>query len=101
EVAHTPQGMTILTNFVEICGARRAWSMASFIDTAVEAIRAKVGRDRVLCALSGGVDSAVVAVLVHRAIADHPTCMFLDNGGLRKGEAEAVVHSFPEPFHLN
>jgi len=67
EVAHTPQGMTILANFLKICGAERSWSMASFIDTTVEAIRAKVGKDRVLCALSGGVDSAVVAVLVHRA----------------------------------
>ena len=101
EVAHTPQGMTILTNFVEICGARRAWSMASFIDTAVEAIRAKVGRDRVLCALSGGVDSAVVAVLVHRAIGDQLTCMFVDNGVLRKGEAAAVVHTFRDAFKLN
>jgi GMP synthase (glutamine-hydrolysing) len=101
EVAHTPQGMTILRNFVEICGARRAWSMASFIDTAVEAIRAKVGRDRVLCALSGGVDSAVVAVLVHRAIGDQLTCMFVDNGVLRKGEAAAVVHTFRDAFKLN
>jgi GMP synthase (glutamine-hydrolysing) len=93
--------MTILRNFVEICGARRAWSMASFIDTAVEAIRAKVGRDRVLCALSGGVDSAVVAVLVHRAIGDQLTCMFVDNGVLRKGEAAAVVHTFRDAFKLN
>src|SRR6266849_1438253 len=101
EVAHTPQGLTILTNFVEICGARRAWSMASFIDTAVEAIRAKVGRDRVLCALSGGVDSSVVAVLVHRAIGDQLTCMFVDNGVLRKGEAASVVHTFRDAFKIN
>ncbi len=101
EVAHTPQGMTILANFLEICGARRTWSMASFIDTAVGAIRAKVGRDRVLCALSGGVDSSVVAVLVHRAIGDQLTCMFVDNGVLRKGEAASVVHTFRDAFKIN
>ncbi len=101
EVAHTPQGLTILANFLEICGARRTWSMASFIDTAVEAIRAKVGRDRVLCALSGGVDSAVVAVLAHRAIGEQLTCMFVDNGVLRKGEAASVVHTFRDAFKIN
>src|SRR5213594_1950235 len=101
EVAHTPQGMTILKNFVEICGARRSWSMASFIDTAIATIRAKVGSDRVLCALSGGVDSAVVAVLVHRAIGDQLTCMFVDNGVLRKGEAASVVHTFRDAFRIN
>jgi len=101
EVAHTPQGMTILANFLEICGTERSWSMASFIDTTVEAIRAKVGKDRVLCALSGGVDSAVVAVLVHRAIGDQLTCMFVDNGVLRKGEAAAVVHTFRDAFKIS
>jgi len=101
EVAHTPQGLTILANFLEICGARRTWSMASFIDTAVEAIRAKVGRDRVLCALSGGVDSSVVAVLAHRAIGEQLTCMFVDNGVLRKGEAASVVHTFRDAFKIN
>src|SRR5262249_50010735 len=101
EVAHTPQGMTILTNFLAICGAQRTWSMASFVDTAVEAIRARVGGDRVLCALSGGVDSAVVAVLVHRAIGDQLTCMFVDNGVLRKGEAASVVPTFRDAFKIN
>jgi GMP synthase (glutamine-hydrolysing) len=101
EVAHTPQGRKILENFVERCGARRSWSMASFIDATVEQIRAKVGRDRVLCALSGGVDSSVVAVLVHRAIGDRLTCMFVDNGLLRKGEAASVVHTFRDAFKIN
>src|SRR6059036_3585430 len=75
--------------------------MASFIDTAVETIRAKVGGDRVLCALSGGVDSAVAAVLVHRAIGERLTCMSVDNGVLRKGEAESVVHTFRDAFKIN
>jgi len=101
EVAHTPQGRKILENFVALTGARRAWSMASFIDTTVEAIRARVGRDRVLCALSGGVDSAVVAVLVHRAVGDQLTCVFVDNGLLRKGEAASVVHTFRDTFKMN
>ena len=101
EVAHTPQGRMIFENFLAACGARRSWSMASFIDTTVDAIRDRVGPDRVLCALSGGVDSAVVAVLVHRAIGDQLTCVFVDNGLLRKGEAEAVVHTFRDNFKIN
>ncbi len=101
EVAHTSQGKVVLENFLEICGVKRDWSMASFIDSAVEAIREKVGRDRVLCALSGGVDSSVVAVLVHRAIGDQLTCVFVDNGVLRKGEAGAVVHTFRDAFKIN
>jgi GMP synthase (glutamine-hydrolysing) len=100
EVAHTPQGRVILENFLEVCQARRTWSMASFIDAAVERIRQQVGTDRVLCALSGGVDSAVVAVLVHRAIGDQLTCVFVDNGLLRKGEAASVVHTFREAFKI-
>jgi GMP synthase (glutamine-hydrolysing) len=101
EVAHTPQGKIILENFLEICGVKRTWSMASFIDSAVDAIRATVGRDRVLCALSGGVDSSVVAVLVHRAVGDQLTCVFVDNGFLRKGEAAAVVHTVRDAFKIN
>jgi GMP synthase (glutamine-hydrolysing) len=101
EVAHTPQGKTILDNFLDVCGVSRTWSMAGFIDTTVEAIRAQVGGGRVLCALSGGVDSSVVAVLVHRAIGDQLTCVFVDNGLLRKGEAEAVVHTFRDTFKMN
>jgi GMP synthase (glutamine-hydrolysing) len=75
--------------------------MAGFIDTTVDGIRARVGSQRVLCALSGGVDSSVVAVLVHRAIGDQLTCVFVDNGLLRKGEAQAVVHTFRDTFKIN
>ena len=101
EVAHTPQGKTVLQNFVRACGVKADWSMASFIDVAVEAIRRQVGHDRVLCALSGGVDSSVVAVLIHRAIGDQLTCLFVDNGLLRKGEAESVVATFRDAFKIN
>jgi GMP synthase (glutamine-hydrolysing) len=101
EVAHTPQGKTILRNFLRLCGARADWSMPSFVDAAVEDIRRQVGGDRVLCALSGGVDSSVVAVLIHRAIGDQLTCLFVDNGLLRKGEAESVVATFRDAFKMN
>jgi GMP synthase (glutamine-hydrolysing) len=101
EVAHTPQGRRILENFLEVCGAKPTWSMPSFIETTVASIRARVGRDRVLCALSGGVDSAVVAVLVHRAIGDQLTCMFVDNGLLRKGEGQSVAGTFRDTFKIH
>ena len=101
EVAHTRQGTRILENFLDLCAVDRSWSMASFIDTTVADIRARVGRERVLCALSGGVDSSVVAVLVHRAIADQLTCVFVDNGLLRQGEAEAVIHTFRDTFKID
>ena len=94
EVAHTAQGKTVLRNFLAACGAKGDWSMASFIDTEVAAIRKAVGRDRVLCALSGGVDSSVVAVLLHKAIGEQLTCLFVDNGVLRHGEVESVVSTF-------
>jgi GMP synthase (glutamine-hydrolysing) len=100
EVSHTPDGMRILNNFLEACGVKRAWSMTSFIDTAVASIRAQVGRDQVLCGLSGGVDSSVVAALVHRAIGDQLTCMFVDNGLLRKDEATGVVRTFREQLGI-
>jgi GMP synthase (glutamine-hydrolysing) len=101
EVAHTAQGKTVLRNFLAACGATGDWSMTSFIDTEVAAIRQRVGSDRVLCALSGGVDSSVVAVLLHKAIGDQLTCLFVDNGLLRKGEAEAVVATFRDAFKIN
>jgi GMP synthase (glutamine-hydrolysing) len=101
EVAHTQQGKTVLANFLKVCGVARDWSMASFVDTAVAHIRATVGTDRVLCGLSGGVDSSVVAALVHRAIGDQLTCLFVDNGLLRAGEAEGVVKTFRDTFRIN
>jgi GMP synthase (glutamine-hydrolysing) len=100
EVAHTRQGKTVLENFLRACGVKRDWSMASFIDAEVEVIRARVGSAQVLCGLSGGVDSSVVAALVHRAIGDQLTCLFVDNGLLRKGEAESVVKTFRDSFKI-
>ena len=101
EVAHTAQGKTVLRNFLAACGAKGDWSMASFIDTEIAAIRKTVGRDRVLCALSGGVDSSVVAVLLHKAIGEQLTCLFVDNGLLRQGEVESVVSTFRDSFKIN
>ncbi len=101
EVAHTQQGKTVLANFLKVCGVARDWSMASFVDTAVAQIRAMVGSDRVLCGLSGGVDSSVVAALVGKAIGDQLTCLFVDNGLLRVGEAEGVVKTFRDTFKIN
>src|SRR5436853_7870653 len=88
EVLHTPQGRTILDNFLTVCGVSRTWSMAGFIDTTIDAIRAQVGGQRVLCALSGGADSSVVAVLIQRAIGEHLTCGLPDNARLATAEAE-------------
>lgn len=102
EVAHTPEGAAILKNFVYgICGCKPTWTMRSYVDTAVEQIRQQVGKDRVLCALSGGVDSSVAAALTHRAIGDQLTCVFVDNGVLRSGEREQVEKTFAAHEHLN
>jgi GMP synthase (glutamine-hydrolysing) len=101
EVAHTAQGQRILENFLfGIAGLRPGWSMDSFVDQAVEAVRQQVGTARVLCALSGGVDSAVTAALVHRAVGDQLQCVFVDNGLLRKGEGEAVRRTFEDRFGM-
>jgi GMP synthase (glutamine-hydrolysing) len=95
EVAHTPQGKEILANFLfKIAGLEPTWSAASFIEDAVAQIREVVGEGSVLCGLSGGVDSSVAAALVHRAIEERLTCLFVDNGLLRKGEAEEVAATF-------
>ena len=102
EVVHTPLGMKILSNFLyEVCGCSGTWTTESFIEQATREIRERAGDGRVLCALSGGVDSSVAAVLVHRAVGDNLTCVFVDHGLLRKGEAEQVVKTFREDFHLN
>jgi GMP synthase (glutamine-hydrolysing) len=95
EVAHTPRGEEILSNFTfRICGCEPTWTAGSFIDHALERIRSQVGDSHVICGLSGGVDSSVAAALVHRAIGDQLTCIFVDNGVLRKGERESVERAF-------
>ncbi len=102
EVVHTPEGTQILRNFVyDICGCQPTWTMQSYVETAVQQIREQVGRERVICALSGGVDSSVAAALTHRAIGDQLTCIFVDNGLLRSGEKEQVKQTFAQQLHLN
>lgn len=95
EVKHTPRGGEILRAFVvDVCGCTPTWTPASFIEQSVAAIRAQVGQGSVVCGLSGGVDSAVAATLVHRAVGDQLTCIFVDTGMMRKGEAEQVIATF-------
>ncbi|MDI6906087.1 MAG: glutamine-hydrolyzing GMP synthase [Thermoanaerobacterales bacterium] len=101
EVVHTPRGKEILEHFLyDICGCRGDWTMSSFLESAVAQVREEVGDGQVLCALSGGVDSAVAATLVHRAVGDRLTCVFVDHGLLRKGEAAEVVRIFREQFQM-
>ena len=95
EVAHTPHGQELITRFLhELAGLPGSWTMESFIESSVEAIRAQVGDGRAICGLSGGVDSAVAAALVHRAIGAQLTCVFVDTGLMRKNEGEQVVETF-------
>jgi GMP synthase (glutamine-hydrolysing) len=102
EVAHTPQGKKIIRNFVlNICGCKPAWTMKSFIETTTEEIRQRVGNKKVVCGISGGVDSTVTAVLVHKAIGRQLTCIFVDNGVLRAGEAKKVEETLRKHFHMN
>ncbi|WP_343896652.1 glutamine-hydrolyzing GMP synthase [Craurococcus roseus] len=101
EVAHTPHGSQLLRNFAQgVCGCRGDWTMAGFRAEAVERIRAQVGSGRVVCGLSGGVDSSVAAVLLHEAIGDQLTCIFVDHGLLRAGEAEEVDRTFRDRFNI-
>ena len=102
EVRHSVYGNDLLKNFVfEACKCKGDWSMANFIEMEMDKIRKTVGDKKVLCALSGGVDSSVVAVLIHKAIGDQLTCIFVDHGLLRKGEAEGVMKTFSEGFNMN
>jgi GMP synthase (glutamine-hydrolysing) len=101
EVVHTPHGAALLRNFVRnIAGSRGDWTMRAFKEEAIEKIRAQVGRARVICGLSGGVDSAVAAVLIHEAIGEQLTCVFVDHGLLRLGEAQKVITLFRDSYNI-
>ena len=101
EVTHTPQGKALLWRFVhDICGCGDDWNMPDYIGEAVEKIRAQAGKDEVILGLSGGVDSSVAAALIHRAIGDQVTCVFVDNGLLRLKEAEQVMETFADHLHM-
>ncbi len=101
EVVHTPKGRTIIRNFCRgICGCRGLWTMKSFIETSVREIRTAVGRDKVVLGLSGGVDSSVAAALIHKAVGGQLTCIFVNNGLLRKSEPERVREVFGRNFHI-
>lgn len=101
EVRHSVQGNEMIRNFLfRVCECEGDWSMESFIDDTVQDIRNKVGQSEVLCALSGGVDSSVVAMLIHKAVGKQLTCMFIDHGLLRKGEAESVMETFAGKFDM-
>ena len=102
EVVHTPDGAKLLKAFTHgICGAKGDWTMAAYKDQAIAAVRERVGSGRVICGLSGGVDSSVAAALIHEAIGDQLTCVFVDHGLLRLGEAEQVVQVFRDRFNIN
>jgi GMP synthase (glutamine-hydrolysing) len=101
EVVHTPRGSEIISNFVhQVCGCGKSWTMRSYVEQAVEEIRAQVGKEKVILGLSGGVDSSVAAALLHKAIGDQLTCIFVNNGLLRAREAEVVQNVFGKHFKL-
>src|SRR6266480_649299 len=102
EVVHTERGQEILKHFLyDVCGCRPTWTMASIIEQSVEVIREQVGREQVICGLSGGVDSAVAAALVHKAVGDQLTCVFVDTGLMRAGEADQVEDTFRRQFNVD
>jgi GMP synthase (glutamine-hydrolysing) len=101
EVVHTPRGKEIISNFVHgICGCGKEWTMRNYVDQAIDEIRSQIGAERVILGLSGGVDSSVAAALIHKAIGDQLTCIFVNNGLLRAREAEAVQEVFGRHFHI-
>ncbi len=101
EVVHTPKGHLLISNFVhKICGLPGDWTMAAFKEQSIAAIREKVGDAKVICGLSGGVDSSVAAVLIHEAIGDQLTCVYVDNGLMRAGESEQVVSLFRDQYNI-
>ena len=102
EVAHTPQGRVLLENFLfRICGCRKLWTAGNFVNDSIQAVRDQVGDGNVICALSGGVDSAVAATLVHRAVGDQLTCIFVDNGLMRREEPQRVRNTFERYLNVN
>ncbi|MBI4535538.1 MAG: glutamine-hydrolyzing GMP synthase, partial [Ignavibacteriae bacterium] len=101
EVVHTPRGKELLRNFVYgVCECKGGWNSSSFVLNSVEEIRKKVGKGKVICALSGGVDSSVAAVLIHKAIGEQLHCIHINNGLMRKNESEIVVKTFRDNFHM-
>ncbi|HSF93326.1 MAG TPA: glutamine-hydrolyzing GMP synthase, partial [Paracoccaceae bacterium] len=100
EVHHTPNGAKLYENFIKIAGFKGDWTMRAYREEAVQKIRDQVGKGKVICALSGGVDSSVAAVLIHEAIGDQLTCVYVDHGLMRKGESEQVVGMFREHYNL-